>query len=99
MKKYILLLVGFILITTLGAATMINTKEVVPVSSHDEKDIHKVYALELPDSIYFAGERVPLEVLDVRERLDRELLVNTYWQSNMMLLLKRIRKPLLRYTP
>lgn len=89
MKKYIILLVGFIFITTLGAATMINTKEVVPVSSHDEKDIHKVYALELPDSIYFAGERVPLEVLDVRERLDRELLVNTYWQSNMMLLLKR----------
>ncbi len=30
-----------------------------------------------------------LERADLRERLDRELLVNTYWQSNMMLLLKR----------
>ena len=29
---------------------------------------------------------------DLRERLDRELLVNTYWQSNMMLLLKRSNK-------
>ena len=29
---------------------------------------------------------------DIRERFDRELLVNTYWQSNMMLLIKRANK-------
>ena len=33
-----------------------------------------------------------LKRADLRERLDRELLVNTYWQSNMMLLLKRANK-------
>ena len=37
----------------------------------------------------FCGENVPLEKLDVRERLDRELLVNTYWQSNSVLAHKR----------
>lgn len=42
----------------------------------------------VPDYLDFAGERVPLEDRDVLERLEREILVNTYWQSNMMLLLK-----------
>ncbi|MFM7813178.1 MAG: lytic transglycosylase domain-containing protein [Flavobacteriales bacterium] len=37
----------------------------------------------------FAGEVVPLQEADVRERIDRELLVNTYWHSNTLLSLKR----------
>ena len=48
-----------------------------------------IYALPLPDSLYFAGELVPLDEWDLRERYDRELLVNTYWQSNTMLYFKR----------
>jgi membrane-bound lytic murein transglycosylase D len=43
----------------------------------------------LPDSLDFAGEKVPLDQFDVRERIERELLVNTFWQSQTMLLLKR----------
>jgi membrane-bound lytic murein transglycosylase D len=35
---------------------------------------------------------VPLEKSDIRERMDRELLVNTYWQSNGLLLIKRANK-------
>lgn len=50
---------------------------------------YKVYALTLPEEIDFAGEPVPLHILDVRERLDRELLVNTYWQSQTLLFHKR----------
>ncbi len=45
--------------------------------------------LLIPDTVYFAGERVPLEIPDVRERLDRELHVNTFWHSNTIFLLKR----------
>ena len=62
------------------------------LKSYGEEPTYKVYALELPDSLSFAGEKVPLDAPDLRERLDRELLVNTYWQSNMMLLLKRANK-------
>ena len=40
----------------------------------------------------FCGEKVPINFSDIKERLDRELLVNTYWQSNMMLLIKRANK-------
>lgn len=50
---------------------------------------YKVYALNLPGKIRFADENVPLHLIDVREKLDRELLVNTYWQSNGLLLIKR----------
>jgi membrane-bound lytic murein transglycosylase D len=45
--------------------------------------------LNIPDTVMFAGERVPLEIPDVRERLDRELHVNTFWHSNTIFLLKR----------
>lgn len=55
-------------------------------------DSHRIYALPIPKTIDFCGEKVPLEEADVKERLDRELLVNTYWQSNMMLMLKRAHK-------
>lgn len=53
---------------------------------------YNVYALPLPEYIDFAGEVVPINDPDVRERLDRELLVNTYWQSNGLLMFKRAGK-------
>ncbi|PQJ78184.1 lytic transglycosylase domain-containing protein [Polaribacter porphyrae] len=53
---------------------------------------YKIKALKLPSNLNLAGERVPIEQSDIRERMDRELLVNTYWQSNGLLLLKRANK-------
>ena len=43
----------------------------------------------LPNSFSFANEPVPLDKYDVREALDREVLVNVYWQSNLLLYFKR----------
>ncbi len=62
-----------------------------------EKELHqknfnsdyKIYSLNSPKKMVFCGEDVPLSLLDVKEKLDRELLVNTYWQSQTMLFLKR----------
>ncbi|MEZ4722609.1 MAG: lytic transglycosylase domain-containing protein [Flavobacteriales bacterium] len=53
------------------------------------KDHYKIYALNIPEHIDFAGEQVPLRLIDVKEKFDRELLVNTYWQSQTMLFIKR----------
>ena len=53
---------------------------------------YKVYAIDLPEKLDFAGERVPIEDPDVYERLDREFLINTYWQSNGLLYIKRANK-------
>ncbi len=43
----------------------------------------------LPEYLDFAGETVPLSLIDVRERLDRELHINTYWHNNTIFLMKR----------
>jgi membrane-bound lytic murein transglycosylase D len=48
----------------------------------------KINAPALPDQISFAGEAVPLDKWDVRERLDREVLLNYYNHANMLLLMK-----------
>jgi len=53
---------------------------------------YNIYALEIPEHMDFAGEPVPLDNPDIRERMDRELLVNTYWQSNGLLLFKKAHK-------
>lgn len=53
---------------------------------------YRIYSLNLPEDLAFCGESVPVMDQDVRERLDRELLVNTYWQSNSLLYHKRASK-------
>ena len=60
--------------------------------TYGEQPSQKVYALEIPDSLTFAGEKIALTSPDLKERLDKELLVNTYWQSNMLLMIKRANK-------
>ena len=53
---------------------------------------YNVYAIQIPNDLDFAGEAMPLNDPDVYERMDRELLVNTYWQSNGLLMFKRAQK-------
>jgi len=50
---------------------------------------YHLYSPPIPSEISFAGETVPIQRHDVREALDRELLVNAYWQSNLLLYCKR----------
>lgn len=65
------------------------------VKTDNEKntsDSYQIKALKIPSNLNFAGELVPIEKEDIKERIDRELLVNTYWQSNGLLLFKRAHK-------
>ncbi len=66
-----------------------------PSDENLEKKIindYNVYALNVPDYLNFSGESLPLDNPDIYERMDRELLVNTYWQSNGLLMFKRANK-------
>ena len=81
----------------LALIVLVSSNQISPVlftafNSGGEDQAYKVYALQLPDSLSFAGEVLPINTPDIRERLDRELLVNTYWQSNGLLLIKRAHK-------
>ncbi len=53
------------------------------------KDHYRIYAVNIPHDLNFSGEPAPVEDFEVRERLDREFLINTYWQSQTLLLIKR----------
>jgi len=59
-------------------------KEVLPQMS-----VLPVHSVVIPEKLNFADESVPLEVFYVKESLDRELLVNTYWHSSSLMLFKR----------
>ncbi len=53
------------------------------------KSKYNVYALEVPKDLSFANEKMPLYDFEVFERMDRELLINTYWQTQTILIHKR----------
>lgn len=50
------------------------------------------YAVKLPTKLSFANEAVPINDIEVRERLDRELIVNSNWHSSTILMLKRTKR-------
>lgn len=76
----------------------VQSSAVVPQENNEEAaDIapdngYRVSSIEIPADLNFAGESVPLTDPEVMERIDREFLVNTYWQSNALLLMKRANK-------
>ncbi|MCF8335862.1 MAG: lytic transglycosylase domain-containing protein [Bacteroidales bacterium] len=85
-----LITVGLIFVFVFGLGFTSNKEEEEdPVFVRQFRNDYSIYSLNLPDSLSFAGERVPVDYFDVREALDRELLVNTYWQSHSLLLIKR----------
>lgn len=49
---------------------------------------HDWFVPGLPEQISFAGERMPLEKWDVKERLDRQVLFNYYEPANVLYMLK-----------
>lgn len=89
--KNILTFVGLLSLSGL----LIFAVQDAPSDENLEKKIineYNVYALNMPDNLDFSGEALPLKNPDIHERMDRELLVNTYWQSNALLMFKRANK-------
>jgi len=51
-----------------------------------------IFSIIQPDELNFSGEEIPIYSSEIWERIDKELLKNTYWQSNTMLYLKKANK-------
>jgi hypothetical protein len=92
--KHILAAFGAVCLISLIiiAAQSIPEKDLTLTLENDPVNKYNVYALQVPDDLNFAEEPIPLENPDIYERMDRELLVNTYWQSNALLMFKRAEK-------
>ena len=81
----------------LASLAMIGEVFIFATTRESNDDVHRkaikanyhIYAPVLPDTLYFAGERVPMNIYYVRESMDRELMVNMYWHSNILLYMKR----------
>jgi len=86
---FILLSVFFIVLIFTNAKS---DKSIIYKGPKYTSDTYKIKAIKLPKHLRFAGERVPLNKSDIKERIDREFLVNTYWQSNAILFIKRAHK-------
>src|SRR6185295_5422470 len=89
MKKTIsalvILLIGILLIAFLTQSSVVN--EIA--AEFNFQNTAQTFPAPFPSAVDFAGETAPLAMFDVHERLDREINVNTYWQSQMLFYIKR----------
>ena len=92
LASIVILSAFFIKATQQPIKTTANNTNIINNNPKNIGDNYEIRAIKMPSYLDFAGERVPLEIQDVYERMDRELLVNTYWQSNTLLYLKRANK-------
>lgn len=65
-----------------------NTKDSIKAEVQSESTKSHTYP-KLPKSIVFCGEEIALDNFDVRERLDKEIIVNTYYHSSTIQAFKR----------
>ena len=86
-KKKMFFLYGFIsgafLLFLLGS-TVSNVED-----ENDFPQGYRIISPPVPDELCFCGERVPIDNFEVYERIDRELIVNTYFHSATILAMKR----------
>ncbi len=73
----------FLAIVTIIIFTFATSKTKVDAISHRGTPLY------FPESIDFCGESAPLNIADVKERLDRELLVNANLDASTLLIIKR----------
>jgi len=87
--KTIILSINIILLISILFFGFSNNK------NNKDEPFNKNYSIkpvEIPNNISFANEKVPLNNFDTYESLDREILINTYWQSQTLLFIKRANK-------
>jgi hypothetical protein len=58
--------------------------------SNGETEMLLASDVPIPDKISFAGERTPLERIDIREALTKELIVYTYLHSHTIQIMKKV---------
>jgi hypothetical protein len=82
-----ILLAIFIIVLLVGLNFQKKQETVVLPGTSEQ--YYKIVSLPIPDTLSFCGEPVSLDIFYVRESLDQELTVNTYWHSATLQLIKR----------
>lgn len=98
MTKPVLIKVLFTIVgIALGAIAVfiLHSSEDVPFNNRYDPLPQTIHGIKLADHYDFAGETIPMDNYDNTERMERELLLNTYLHSSTILHLKLA----LRYFP
>lgn len=95
--KYLLLgvVLGVAIFFLLDNFLLVIQKEEQPISIKQpipKANNQLITGYEVPEYISFAEEEVPLSRPEIRERLEREIMVNAFWHSNSVILIKRANK-------
>ena len=61
-------------------------------ASNYHSDIYKIKSPNIPNELFFCNDFVPIKNQDILERFDKEIIVNTYYHSKAILILKRSNK-------
>lgn len=84
---------GFILaaalLYTFNTFVFVNGAKATEQINDDFPQGYRITSPYMPARLEFAGENVPLSNYEVKERVDRELIVNTYWHSYTILSIKK----------
>lgn len=60
----------------------------VNVQPTEKNYVSHIILYDVPDQIEFAGEKIRLDEPDLAERFDKEMIVNTHFHSNTIILIK-----------
>jgi membrane-bound lytic murein transglycosylase D len=102
MKRYILFFIGLVAFLFLIGLLFGLTQSIeIEAEAHNQINqtqdniflstpkIQPVFSVPFPSNLSFAGEEAPVSSFYVREYLDRDLTVNTYFHSSTLLMMKR----------
>jgi len=91
MRTTLYIISGFaagVLLVTAVSLKKIDAGGIATEVSPDGRPQYKWYAPVLPSKMEFAGEQVPLDKWEVKEKLERELLVNSYLHGSQLYIMK-----------
>ena len=81
---YLLAVIGFVQLFTFS-------KKIADIN-FDNSLFYAAKSHPIPKNVAFCNEEVPLNSRDIKERLDKEIIKNTYWHSSILLFYKRAGK-------
>ena len=92
-KIYIIFIVAVLSVGIAAAIAIVLSLRAIKIAEKRPVSLEQIALrcndIEFTEDVLFAGERVPLEMFNIRERYEREILSVCYFHSNTMLLVKR----------
>jgi membrane-bound lytic murein transglycosylase D len=93
MKKYLIIIVPVFILSIIINLFIFSKSKNDGIGDREYREAfnkyYKIFAIDIPEEMNFCNETVPIQRYDVRESYDREMLVNTYWQSQTLMFFKR----------